>query len=660
MKTKIKTKLTSIRGKFMAALPVIVFFLSLFYSTILLFGISRAILVSVATILFKTNYQKNLTLKQILRLVATQFLMAGLAFCATINLPLTIVLNLLVPFLLVFLQASQFEQLRYFANAMCFTFLQLRPVGLDGLSGQMAAMAYEMSVLTVVLLFCSYKNKRPEDFSTARKGLLLLAEALRLQIDGCEEGTQAGEVFQILQGLYKEAYKSRGTSYVVTAKGKIPYMFALLFQRAVYFLTNPRQAALLKEPQYRGFLMELVQYMILAGEGGLEQKELGPKGRKLSATAAEHEGAPYVFAQNFLLLFLLILDHVNHTEEDNARNGWKRPGEKHPVKKFVRRMRTDTFETRFALRLSMVLTIGFVYSMVSQANHGYWLVLNAFLLLRPMYEDSASRMKSRFIGTIAGCVLLQVLLPIFHGTPGHFLLASLMATGLYMETAGTWQQAVFSTCFALTLTTMAIPQTLALTLRFVYVTMAVLLVLLVNRFFFPTSHKSQFRYNLQQLFHLHQLYLRILDDSLTAPVEYGAVCDIQIRYHLIHDQIIQYLKTADNEETDFIRELLWISWHMISEAEQMLFLLNSRKLKHLDAGQMEAYLILTADILSEIQKKMNMKADPVIFPEAPAAYKRSMEKEPRLSALMEQYSKQLSRLYLCVCRHVKNGSTTTF
>ena len=46
-------------------------------------------------------------------------------------------------------------------------------------------------------------------------------------------------------------------------------------------------------------------------------------------------------------------------------------------------MKTDTFETRFALRLSAVLTVGFVYSMVSQANHGYWFALISFLLLRP-------------------------------------------------------------------------------------------------------------------------------------------------------------------------------------------------------------------------------------------------------------------------------------
>ena len=37
-------------------------------------------------------------------------------------------------------------------------------------------------------------------------------------------------------------------------------------------------------------------------------------------------------------------------------------------------------------------------------------------------------------------------------------------------------------------------------------------------------------------------------------------------------------------------------------------------------------------------------------------YRRTMEGEERLSRLMEQYSKQVSRLYLCVCRQTENAN----
>ena len=663
MKTKTKSILAALRSKFMAALPIILFFLFLFYSTILLFGISYSILVSVVTILFKVNYRKSFTVRQLMVLVGTQFLMALLSFFASLSLPLCILLNLIVPFLLVFLQTSQFNQLGYFANAMCFVFLQLRPVGREGLALQMAALAYGLAVLTIVLFFCSLRNKKNDHFSPAKRGLLLLADALRAQIEPKTHATEQGKpsdspasgqaepIFPILQGLYGEAYKSRGLTYVVSPRGKIQYMFALLFQRAVYFLTNPYQASMLSDPNRHDLLERLARYMETAGTDGFEQEELVRTGSELLAEVEECDEIPCIFIQNFLRLFLLILDNIRQDGGKQSSHGWKLPSYRRPLKKLFGQIKADTFETRFALRLSAVLTIGFAYSMISQANHGYWLVLNAFLLLRPMYEESATRIKTRFIGTLAGCLILQLLLPLFHGTGWHFLLATFMAVGLYMETAGTWQQALFSTCFALTLTTLALPQMLAAELRILYVVSAMVLVLLVNRFVFPTHQKGQFRYNLYQLFHIHHVYLRLLESSLAAPLDYGVICDVQIHYHLIHDQIIQYLKKAGSEDSAFIKKLLWISWHMISEAEQMLFLINNRKTRTVNSAQMEDYLAFTACILSEIQEMLHMKADRnrTVTPEI--LYKRTMEGEPRLSMLMEQYSKQLSEMYRCVCGH---------
>ena len=663
MKTKTKSILAALRSKFMAALPIILFFLFLFYSTFLLFGISYSILVSVVTILFKVNYRKSFTVRQLMVLVGTQFLMALLSFFASLSLPLCILLNLIVPFLLVFLQTSQFNQLGYFANAMCFVFLQLRPVGWEGLALQMAALAYGLAVLTIVLFFCSLRNKKNDHFAPAKKGLLLLADALRAQIEPKAHATEQGKpsdspasgqaepIFPILQELYGEAYKSRGLTYVVSPRGKIQYMFALLFQRAVYFLTNPYQASMLSDPNRHDLLDCLARYMETAGTDGFEQEELVRTGSELLAEVEECDEIPCIFIQNFLRLFLLILDNIRQDGGKQSSHGWKLPSYRRPFKKLFGQIKADTFETRFALRLSAILTIGFAYSMISQANHGYWLVLNAFLLLRPMYEESATRIKTRFIGTLAGCLILQLLLPLFHGTGWHFLLATFMAVGLYMETAGTWQQALFSTCFALTLTTLALPQMLAAELRILYVVSAMVLVLLINRFVFPTHQKGQFRYNLYQLFHIHHVYLRLLESSLAAPLDYGVICDVQIHYHLIHDQIIQYLKKAGSEDSAFIKKLLWISWHMISEAEQMLFLINNRKTRTVNSAQMEDYLAFTACILSEIQEMLHMKADRnrTVTPEI--LYKRTMEGEPRLSMLMEQYSKQLSEMYRCVCGH---------
>lgn len=659
MKNRIKCILARTGTKFISALPTILFFVVLFYSIVLIFGVSHVILVSAVTILFKTNFRKYLTLRQLLLLIGTQFLMAVLSFFATLNLPLCLLLNLTVPFLLVYLQTSQFNPLGYFASASCFVFLQLRPVGFQGVAVQMEAMAFGLVLAAVSLLLCSIHNKKADSFTLAKKGLKVLAAALRVGRDPetADYDQLIQEMLPILRELYKEAHKSRGLKGVVSPEGKIQYMFALLLQRGAHFLMNsheappPSEEDLQPGEDLQPDLLLLADYMEQAVALDFRSEALSEGGRKLLKELKGDEEAAFLFAQNFLQLFLLILKDFQLLDEKKKTPCWKLPVTRHPIKKFFCRMKTDSFETRFALRLSVVLTICFAYNVAFKANHGYWLALNAFFLLRPMYEDSAYRMKARFIGTVAGCLLLQLLLPVFPGTGGHLLLATLMAIGLYMEVPGTWQQALFSTCFALTLTTIALPQTLATGLRLLYVLIAILLVLVVNRFFFPTSVKSQFRYNLQELFHMHQVTLRLLSGSLTAPLDYGVICDAQIHYHLIHDQILTYIKEKDQEDQRFIRELLRISWQMISEAELMMFLINNRYTDRLDTGQMEDYLMFTAHILYDIQKMLNMKTEQSPQNMAAMHYKRRMEGESRLSQLMSQYSKQVSAMYLCACRH---------
>ena len=76
---------------------------------------------------------------------------------------------------------------------------------------------------------------------------------------------------------------------------------------------------------------------------------------------------------------------------------------------------------------------------------------------------------------------------------------------------------------------------------------------------------------------MHHVYLRLLEDSLTNTVDYGIICDVQIHYHLFHNQILQYIKKLGNEEAAFIRNLLQISWRMISETEQMIFLIQEQR-----------------------------------------------------------------------------------
>ena len=68
----IKGSLSEFKKKFIAAIPVILFFLLLFYSIVLLFGTAYALVVSFITATFKVRFQKKCTVRSLFNLFVVQ------------------------------------------------------------------------------------------------------------------------------------------------------------------------------------------------------------------------------------------------------------------------------------------------------------------------------------------------------------------------------------------------------------------------------------------------------------------------------------------------------------------------------------------------------------------------------------------------------------
>ena len=225
---------------FTDAAPVILFFLIAFYSILWLFGVKYIIVVSVLATLFKVRCRKRQTMAKLLSMAAVQLSLAVLAFFAGHWLILCVILNILVPFLLVFLQSTQFNQKGYFTSAMGFVFFQLNPVSVSEFGRFLCAMTYGLLLLAGALLIYSRGRERDVDYGLERRGLEVLAGHLSAWAAG-EENAEAGELLSIQRALCKQVEQIRGISYAVKREGQIHYMAALLFQRSAYFLTVLRE-----------------------------------------------------------------------------------------------------------------------------------------------------------------------------------------------------------------------------------------------------------------------------------------------------------------------------------------------------------------------------------------------------------------------------------
>ena len=654
----------SVRNQFVQALPVIAFFLLLFYSVIFLFGIEYTMIVSLGTLIFQVNYKKKNTYEQLLLLIPHHVFLMVLAYIATWNLPLWLLLNLAVPFWVIFSKSSPYNQLGYFSSLMTFAFMQFMPVDWDGFLVQLEAMTLCTIASVIGILVYILLDKKPAGIGTERKVMCLMGCIMKKFLDNEDFREDLTELFRYQRGIYQEAHQQRGKKHVVTSEGKLKYMFAILTQRTAYMIANQSPLIRPANDEQRAYAHMLADYMteagntdFLSGERTDEIRSLEKKGRRLLHRAEQEKEDFYKSMTNFFRMFLFILYQARRKDESNMLmdEHWEIPPDQRLKERILSHFRPDTFEMRFALRMSVVLIVGMTVNMLFDEGHSYWFVMNAFLLLRPMYEDSNHRMLTRFIGTAAGCVLVAFLLPFCTSFASHLIIAGVMVTCMYTATPGTTVHAVFVTCFALTMTTLAMGETSAAFLRMAYVVAAVLFVLVINRFFFPTSLGSQFRYNFQMIFHMHHMYLRILENALTEPLDYWRLCDAQIQYHMVHAQIREYLPKIEKEKEkqEYYYNILSVTWRMASEIQQMLFHVKHKKGNLAERRIMEQYIYYTDHVLNQIQEMLHLKKEKRIKNIEGMKYQRYIEGRPDLSALMTQYARNLSRLYVIVLRRYR-------
>lgn len=77
---------------------------------------------------------------------------------------------------------------------------------------------------------------------------------------------------------------------------------------------------------------------------------------------------------------------------------------------------------RHAIRMSVVLCIGYAFIQVTGMDHGYWILLTSLFVCQPNYNATRRRLALRIIGTLAGVLLGLPILYFVPSTEGQLVL----------------------------------------------------------------------------------------------------------------------------------------------------------------------------------------------------------------------------------------------
>ena len=563
--------------RFKNAFPTILFYAVSFLLILIIFGVKYALVASTATTLFEGRYRKSIRVKELIRMIFMSLLLCVLAYLATTNVVLCILLNFTVPFLLVFFQSSQFIPKGHFGYAMTFVFLELIPMTFPEFKIQLTSVLFS-SVLAAVCLvvYARYFSVKTDSHKIVKDSINTLSDILNKLADGYDEKEILLKLYDMQQSFQKLAYNSNHHLFMPDKNKYFFNMFALLIQRAVYLITD---GSWKDEREIEGCadavrrLADFTKKSINADDDAV-RAELVKEADELSKSSDVPEGRINIFYRSYLHIALMLLKSMDERDDDSGPDFYKIPW-REVFYSITKRMSTDSFEIRFALRLAIVMTITCTVSLVWDFEHTYWFPLHSFLLVQPSYEESAHRMKTRPIGTIIGCTFVHLIYPYLPGVTGVYVFSVLMVAIMYCCTPGTWIQPIFSTSSAVIMASLTVNEAAAVQLRVFYLLMAVILVMIVNRFFLPSKKEGQFKRNMRMLIDLQRHYWGIVQQSLRGEVKPEVAGEILAYFHMIYNEVLIYVKTLPKAESEEFMDMMMVLWNMFSEVEQVICLVEA-------------------------------------------------------------------------------------
>ena len=575
------------KGRVRTAFPVIACFFFLYSIIVGFFGTQYAVIVSVFTSVFQSQRLKDHTFFYYAHLLFNSFLLCILAYISSFSLPLCILLNFTVPFLLVFLHSSQFNPKGYFSYAMMFVFLEFRPPTPDTVAAELFVLAVAVAAVAAALQFYTFLFRRPSDpWTEVRRGLDELSELMDLMAGGNISPDTASGLRKLELKFHTFSYSEHRFFSSKKESVKLYDMFAILFQRASYLASDTswkKEAS----PSHLNAIHQLAAYVKNVREeiSPSDNQALEEEARELLDHMDLENGRLRIFFRSFLHMMILILKEVTETDAPAAR--WHQTSMEELVISLWRRLSPESFEMRFAMRLSVVLTVSYAISYLVDITHSYWLPMNAFIMLMPAYEESDKRARTRPIGTAIGCVLVYLILPHLTTTASQFIFALTNLSIMYCMTPGTWNHPIFSTCYALTMTSMSIPQNTAISVRLLSVLAAMVLVLAVNHCIFSTSGEKLFRFNVRLLFRLHNSYWDMIWRTIRGFADLSLTREILTYFHMIYGETESYLnRQPPSPQRTMNQKAMLTMWQVFSELEQIEFLLQLGEVDKKDQMQL--------------------------------------------------------------------------
>ncbi|MBU3847473.1 MAG: TIGR01666 family membrane protein [Candidatus Acinetobacter avistercoris] len=137
--------------------------------------------------------------------------------------------------------------------------------------------------------------------------------------------------------------------------------------------------------------------------------------------------------------------HIENQLKDDDLKGWE-----DITSRIKQNLTPESVLFRHAIRVSIVLLIGYIFVQVTHIEYGYWVLLTALFVSQPNFNATKRRLRLRILGTIGGIILGFAILYFIPSIEGQLLLLILCGVLFFELRSKQYAQATaFMTTLAL-------------------------------------------------------------------------------------------------------------------------------------------------------------------------------------------------------------------
>ncbi|MGL5314535.1 MAG: FUSC family protein [Peptostreptococcaceae bacterium] len=442
------------------------------------------------------------------------------AYAANINVWFGFIINLLTITVTTYIYMNDFRDPTSFIFLMLYIFMWSIPVSIQALPKRLIALV--IGVFIIILIQIIYNKNKLKN--TSKKLIIDIIKKLRLEIDNVINSiNNIDENIKInneIRNLFKLVDDSGSNNYNFTLLENIIFNIAVGLDRMNFVIEKIKEED--TEIIDVEFLNDLskqlknIEEQLNNSKENTIDNELKYFSLKYS-DSIKYKSYVYELIEILHLITINTKDLSIKGEEELKKIDY----ESNKIFKFnfkKNQFNIDYKSLRFVYSIRLGLAISIPMFIVQYYNipYGRWIVITIYVLMKQYQEDTISKVKGRFKGTLLGIILFLVIFSLIKYSLIKIIVL-FIAFFFYFYFKEYYKKVIFMTIISLSSAALVIPVNVLSINRFMFIIIGILIAMIFNKFVFPYR----------------------IEDSID---------ELKEKYQMVTSQIIKEISTSKKED----------------------------------------------------------------------------------------------------------------